>query len=410
MKKKLSLVSVCLLLCLLAGCAVPAGTDPEPAIPESAATNPFRESESRDAGEPAGTEPPAAPDDRGEVAFSGELFGEDPERNFYNYAPTSMLAENGSMHIWYCGNQTDADVTDFIFYRKGTLHADGKWTFSEKRVALSPEGGSAWDGRHVCDPSVVKGSFAYGGESYSYLMAYLGCKTDDSTANEVGLAFAKAPEGPWVRYRSNPIANFYASGEYEASMWGYGQPSLVSVNRAGKVLLFYTKGVRSGTFTHVERWDFSNADSPKKEQERDLPNQSSFVALNNADFAYDPYSGNFCCVKEDHTAGEWYPTDGGVTWIGGSVSLLKIGGSSKNAETGLFSAVSYTSAATVGPAETGFPRNHNACLLTDEYGWIAESGRYPVIYTSARLASDFPDWPAGGQWPALHTYRLHGWS
>jgi large subunit ribosomal protein L11 len=34
----------------------------------------------------------------------------------------------------------------------------------------------------------------------------------------------------------NPIANFYTSSDYNTSSWGYGQPSLVSVDKAGKIL------------------------------------------------------------------------------------------------------------------------------------------------------------------------------
>lgn len=45
------------------------------------------------------------------------------------------------------------------------------------------------------------GEFAYEGETYGYLMAFLGCARTDCQVNEVGLAVAKTPEGPWKKCR-----------------------------------------------------------------------------------------------------------------------------------------------------------------------------------------------------------------
>ncbi len=344
----------------------------------------------------------------GDVSFEEELFGDDIEKNYYNYCPSIMMEGNDTMHIWYCSNKTTGNVTDYIAYRKGTLCQDGKWTFTEKTLVLKPGKGKEWDSRHTCDPSVIKGDFNYRGTLYSYMMAYLGCVTDDCTANEVGLAFAEKPEGPWVKFDENAIANYYSSSEFNSRTWGYGQPSLVSYDKNGKVLLFYTKGITTATFTYVEFWDFSDANNPKKINERAIPNTD--IALNNADFAYDPFNGKFYCIRDHHTKEQWCPTDGGVNWISGSVSLLEI--SSGNAATGpdsIFGELSLVNAGIIDSETTGYPRNHNAGLVTDEYGWIIKSGEYPVVYTVSLLATDFPKWSLGGQWPALHTYRLHGY-
>ena len=348
------------------------------------------------------------PADSGEVAFTGELFGDDINENFYNYCPTVMFEGNDVMHVWYCSNEISGNVTDHVAYRKGQLSSDGKWTFSEKKLVLSPSE-NTWDARHVCDPSVVKGKFAYKGAQYSYLMAYLGCESSDCTANEVGLAVANSPEGPWVKYEG-AFCNFHTSVDYTATAWGYGQPSLVSVDKGGKVILFYTKGIYSGTYTQAEMWDLSNLDAPVKLKENKLTDGGSVEVFNNADFAYDPSTNSFYCVKEDHIAGGWYPTDGGVNWISGSVSVFYAMMGDNDALVGdsLFKANPWTKVSTVGESLTGFKRNHNAGIATDEYGWIVDGSKIPVVYTMSLLASQFPDWEAHGQWPALHTYRLHG--
>ena len=349
------------------------------------------------------------PADSGSVEFTDELFGDDINENFYNYCPTMLMEGNDTMHIWYCSNKISGNVTDYIAYRKGTLHADGKWTFTEKSLVLEAGSGNAWDSRHCCDPAVIKGEFKYNGETYSYLMAYLGCLTSDCTCNEVGIAVARSPEGPWVTYGDNPIANYRTSLEFDASHWGYGQPSLVSVDKKGKVILFYTKGIKLGTYTWAEMWDLYDLNAPIKMKESKLVDGGAIETFNNADFAYDPVGNNFYCIKEDHVSG-WYPSDGGVDWISGSNSVFYTGMSANDELVGdtLFNNAPWTKVGTVGKELTGFDRNHNAGILTDEYGWIMDNSKIPVVYTMSYLMTDYPDWNKGGQWPALHTYRLHG--
>lgn len=352
-------------------------------------------------------------DSKGEVDFTDELFGDDINENFYNYCPTIMMEGNDTMHIWYCSNEISGNVTDYVAYRKGTLHADGKWTFTEKQLVLGPGEEGEWDSRHACDPSVVKGKFNYNNKQYNYLMAYLGCYTSNVTCNEVGIAVAEKPEGPWIKVKEiNPIANYYESTDFGSdgnTFWGYGQPSLVSVDKEGKILLFYTKGVKLGTFTYVEKWDLSNLNSPLKLDEGKLTDGGSIGVFNNADFAYDPINKRIYTVKEDHDNG-WYPTDGGVNWISGSNSVYYTSMSTTDEEAGdtLFKTHTWAKVNTIGKAATGYDRVHNSGIVTDEYGWIVNYEKIPVVYTMSKLATDYPDWEAKGQWPALHTYRLHG--
>ncbi len=357
------------------------------------------------------------PQGEGSVAFTDKLFGESLEENFYNYCPTILMEDASTMHIWYCANKDSGNVTDYIAYRKGTLHADGKWTFTEKQLVLSPgENATDWDYRHVCDPSVVKGEFRYKGTQYNYLMAYLGCLPSDCTCNEVGIAVAQNPEGPWVKVDEvNPIANYYESSFYDpsgAQYWGYGQPSLINVDKGGKVLLFYSKGLAT-TITQVELWDLSNLDDPKKLSEAELTNRGIVNAsggsdvINNADFAYDPVTQRIYCIKEDFG----YPTDGGVNWITGSNTLFYVELKDDETTIGdtLFGEFDWNKTGAITSAATGYARNHNMGIVTDAYGWIMDSTKIPIVYTMSDLVTDHPDWEGGGQWPALHTYRLCGY-
>lgn len=353
----------------------------------------------------------------GKVAFTGELFGEDLNENFYNYAPT-IIMEGNTMHIWYCANKESGNVTDYIAYRKGTLTGDGKWTFTEASLDLSPTPGT-WDERHVCDPSVIKGEYLYNGEEYFYLMSYLGVITNDSSRNEVGIAVAKKPEGPWIKIDEvNPIANYYESDEYvdDEWTWGYGQPSLVSVDKKGKALMFYTKGLKNGTTQQVEYWDFSNLNNPIKLESTELANlgvvnsQGAVDIINNADFAYDEVNKRLFMVKEDSP----YPSNGKTDWITGSNTILYLNlNLDKNyiGET-LFSKSSlrWEKVSSVTKDHTGFDRNHNFGLVTDSYGHMISPYELPLVYTRGDLSENYPDWDLKGQWPSLHTYRLYGYT
>lgn len=354
---------------------------------------------------------PKVPSERGKSSFDGELFGDNIDEDFYNYCPTIMMEGNNVMHIWYCGNSISGRVIDYIVYRKGILCGDGKWQFTEKEIILEPTPGT-WDHVHTCDPSVVKGEFAYNNEHYDYLMAYLGCAEYNCTDNEVGIAVAKSPSGPWIKIDSlNPIANYVNSEEYSPDMWGYGQPCVINIDKKGKVILFYTKGVKSGTSTYLEEWDFSNLNQAIKLRETEIKNsgvvnaQGGADVINNADFAYDPVKHRIYCIKEDFP----YPEDGGVNWITGSNVLMYM---TLDKETGfdrLFKDYRWNICGKLSREATGNFRNHNAGIVTDEFGRIINPFEIPVVYTVCDPATDYPDWKSGGQWPALHTYRLHGY-
>lgn len=196
--------------------------------------------------------------------------------------------------------------------------------------------------------------------------------------------------------------------------WGYGQPSLVSIDKAGKVMLFYTAGTPKSTHTVAEEWDLRDLNNPVKLSSTDISNMGVTSAsgtndvINNADFAYDPSSNRLICIKEDFP----YPTNGNTNWITGSNTLmymdLDIDEASPMNTLAVNPKKTWIVFANVTKNSTGFERNHNCALVTDEYGWVLSSTKIPIVYTMSMLSSDYPDWEANGQWPALHTYRLHG--
>lgn len=337
------------------------------------------------------------------------------ETNKYNYCPSYFIEDNIA-HVYYCTNKDEGNVTDYVGYRKGeVVNNKVKYSDNSQYVLTHGEMGS-WDSRHACDPSVVKGEFKYHGEEYNYLMAYLGCVPSDCTQNETGIAVSKTPDGPWIKCdfkedgvtKINPIVPFSDFSCNETS-WGTGQPSLVSVDKKGRVLLFTTVGATNGTFTNLREYDFSDIDNYKLLRERVSINidgirgsTGSASFINNADFGYDEVNKRIIMSKPR----QFFGTDGkSPSFIADTIDVYYID-DTEGSEIGdvLFAGKNTTKIwkliGSVNESLTGFLRNHNTGLVTDEYKRIDSSSPLGVLFTRG-------DEDRGGQWSYLSTYRLY---
>lgn len=322
---------------------------------------------------------------------------------FYNYCPSILEESDGTRHIYYCTNTVAGNVTDHIGYRKGTL-SGSEYVWSDETIVLSPTS-STWDSRHTCDPSVIKGSFTYNSHTYSYLMAYLGCVTSDNSHNEIGIAVSDNPGSGWVKVNTlNPFYHFAGTSGYDGWEWGYGQPSLISIDKVGQVLFTYTVGEKTGTYINVEKWNLSNLNNPISLGKKDrvfttglLNNQASTDSvLNNVDFAYDEYSGRIYGIRDNHPNAEAEPTvatTSQLIYLSKNESDTSIGGN-LFASSGTWNIVK-----DLTPAVTGLSRNHNSGLVRDEYGHLNNPSSIDVILTGGETGSDF--------WTGLSTYRLY---
>lgn len=353
------------------------------------------------------------------VDFESVLFGPDvADSKIFNYCPAILEEEvNGQkiMHVWYCTNKDDGVIMDHIGYRKGVQQADGKWQFSEQQIVLAPTPGT-WDSRHTCDPAVVRGSFRYQGTEYGYLMAYLGCTTEDYQKNETGLAVANAPEGPWVKVNTlNPIIPWYDNGDeateqgkYEGMQgtsniyWGTGMPALINLDGEGDILMFYQSTLQG---TGIRRFDFSNLDEPKTLFTSRLTHNGIYNSaglkcnIGIPDFAYDRETGRLyvCSVTNERN-----PADVTITRVNSHSMVAYIEGMD-SVET-LCSALqsgeyTWNMVGYIGPNDTGWERNHNPGIVRDEYGNLPSSSEVRVIVSTGHNS-----WPTEN----IFTYRLHG--
>lgn len=349
------------------------------------------------------------------VEAQGESAIFSPDRDgIYNYCPSGFV-EDGVEHIYYCTNVVSNQIVDYIGYRTS---ADGV-TYSEESIVL--ENGRSWDDWdtvHTCDPDVIKGIFMMDGVEYNYLMVYLGCDTGNNQGNQIGLAVAQKPEGPFVKLEHlNPFVSFERDLSQEAFwdifQWGVGQASLISMDKAGQVMLIYTRGDLTGTYLVCEKWDLFDLNDPKpiggENWRSKLTNRGVYgrdlqpATLLNADFVYDDRNGALYMVADGapcYIQGVDVP--GEPTFISSNLRIISFSQlQSPDSMADFFvtqSDAKWHTLATIGIKDTGYPRNHNAGLLSDPYGWMVDPDALHVLY-SVSLTCE----PSNSLW----TYRIH---
>jgi hypothetical protein len=308
-----------------------------------------------------------------------------PGNSFYCYAP-SVIQEDGTDLVFACRNAVSFVIRDRIYY---LTQAGRTVNGASLMLAPSKEPG-AWDSFHVCDPSVVAGRFRDGRIVYRYAMFYLGNDVDASRNNQIGLALAEKLDGPWRRY-GPPIVS-----DTERGTWGTGQPSAVSLDHNGWVLLFYTVGHR-GAAGYVRELDLSDVAHPEVGEEVRLSERGLTRAdggqdwLNNFDVVLDKRRERFIAVRERHP----YPTSQ-PSYIGEQLQVVSLAASDlrrRDAE--------WQVEGEITPAMTGFARNHNPGIARTVYGELPEPRRLRVFFSSSQAE------PALGGQRGLWTYALH---
>ncbi len=332
----------------------------------------------------------------------------------------------------------NAQITDYIAYRKGVKLEDGNWYWSEKSYVLSPLKGSETEGKHICDPNVIKGEFTYNGETYSYLMAYLaeGFTEYVNEFNNISLAVAKSPEGPWKRCGEiNPLKR-YTSDDYpeewndrklhpEAYLWGWGQASMVSVDKKGRVMMAYSsirpfasdgENWRQTTMTTIDRYDFSNLNDIKKEDELLMMPIEGIMrggyqttVVSNGDFAYEPKNNRMYMItdgKYDDTTGK--AAGAPLSWIdnGGSEPGDVFKNIADRAAVPQWSNV----AGILGGDRVNNIAAHNTAIIRDAYGWLKTPEKIEVAITGACVAGNIykvhPESTKNDPNASLWTFRI----
>lgn len=341
----------------------------------------------------------------GALAQSEPLFQPSGKGNYNNYCP-SIFEEDGVTHIYYCVNPSPNYTRDNIGYRTSL---DGGYHFSDQQIVLDNDADRlAWDGTHICDPDVIKGVFHLDGEEYHYLMAYLGCLTKDCTMNEIGIAVAKHPAGPWVKVEHlNPIVPYEKVEEnWKLFQWGTGWATLVSLDQAGKVMMLYRYHNGKDILLMCEKWDLSDLNhaqrlgDPIEVKKGAVGRGGLWSELANIDMVYDAESGMLYCVSDGGPFRLDTDAKNSTAAVAAGLCVYRYTEQRFGEDMIHFfedqKGQRWEKIGGIEPEDTGYPRNHNAGLLGDPYGWKLEGDTLEVFFAISEYDS-FDHW----------SYRIH---
>ena len=312
------------------------------------------------------------------------------EKKRYSYCPVVLQQENGDRYVFMCANPL-ADpaaslyntIIDNVYMF--TEHPDG--TRTEAKSVLQP--GETYDNHHVCDPSVIEGEFKMGGTIYNYAMFYTtGIKEYDYC--ELAVAFSNDLNADkWVKFTDGPIVRKTWDTEGDlpwsgGNCWGVGQPSAISLDKKGKVLLTYSIGDLSGTRVAYRIIDMSDMSKLDMGTQRSMitnglkqSNGNQDIA-SNLDFAVDIERDRIIMVRDVRPFPNIYPTFIPSTL---EVMYLSFSGFQQNIGT-------WKKLAQITPDLSGFPRNHNAGFVRDNFGYIPYYMSPTVYYTVSKQSPD----------------------
>lgn len=282
----------------------------------------------------------------------------------YNYAPSFIKDDYGVIYGFLCQNRDPFKIVDYIYLYKGIPTPNGiKWQPGTEVLAPSD---APWDNCHVCDPDVREFHCVWHGEKYNYIMTYLGVDQWDCKHNQIGLAVAKAIEGPWVKM-PKPLIPYE-----DRSKWGVGQSTTI-VKDSTTVQIFYHSTTDNGPFC-MREVKLNDLDNIILGPELPVPNLHPN--------SYPAFSKRYMYVVEEKRD---YTDTTIPTWVGNicSLSYAPISAnilSRKNI---------WTEIGRVEPSLSHFPRNHNPGILTDTRGYIPDNHQLTTFFTVSVLGSDW---------------------
>lgn len=285
----------------------------------------------------------------------------------YDYAPSFIRDSYGIIYGFLCENRDAFQIVDHVYLYKGIPTKDGYvWQPATHIIEPSEQG---WDNCHICDPDVREFHTTWKGESYDWIMTYLGVDQWDCNHNQIGLAVSKCIEGPYIKFDGNPIVPYEGRDK-----WGTGQSTSVVLNDSTIVLYYHSSASRTG---YARRFIVMNdLDNIKVGEEEPLP----YLTGN----SYPMYSEDRIYMVSE-MRDESYDSSDIPTWVGNvcRVAWIPIDGDFCAEED------PWNVIGTVTEELSGFPRNHNPGFLTDTRGYMPDDDRIVVYFTPAVMGADW---------------------
>lgn len=289
---------------------------------------------------------------------------------YYSYAPSAIESDSGDKYIFVCHNKTKHEVIDYIyFYKSQNVEQENNW--SSGKAVLGPSNDS-WDSIHTCDPDVRRLDYSYKGDDYKWIMFYLGNDTEGSKHNQIGLAFSKEIDGPYIKYDDNPLI-----GYEDTTTWGVGQSTAVVLDDE-TVNLYYSKWPDNQVKRQIQFNESSSIKVGDEEIISHLDNNTYVSYFHDEIFTVKSYKS--------------YDFNEMPDMVGDVIRVQN----SKMISGGYRSSGEWNKIVELGPGITGFDRNHNPGFLTDEKGYLRSRDELIVYFTVSQ---------PGNNW--LWTYDLY---
>lgn len=314
-----------------------------------------------------------------------KVFGFDGQ-NRYSYCPSIVRLDDGTTHMFFCGNPEQNIMVDNIYHIR--INPDG--TKTNAKSVLQPGVSGMWDDHHTCDPSVIAGDFSMAGVKYKYAMFFLSNKYG-FYYNEIGVAFSNNLEADsWVKYSNQVVKKtwttdgdqIYGNG---GKAWGVGQPSAISIDNKSNILLTYTIGDIDGTRIAWATIDMANMDNFTPVISTTMINQGlkqiDYLKADytcNSDFAVDRLKNIIVMVRPVQPHPTSYPT-----FLNSSLEVDYISYNDFINSTG-----KWTSLLRITPTVTKFARNHNAGIEKNMYGEICDWETPMIFFTVSKQSPD----------------------
>ncbi len=282
----------------------------------------------------------------------------------YNYAPSAIEDKYGIRYMFLCQNKDPFKIIDYVYLFKGIPTKNGYvWQPGTEIVAPSESG---WDKIHICDPDVREFRTTYKGETYNWIMTYLGVD-QWFNHNQIGLAISKNIEGPYIKFDKNPLVTYQ-----DTTRWGVGQSTTI-VKDSTTIQLFYSSTTENGPLC-VREIKLNDLDNIVLGEEKKVP----FLGAN----TYPVMSKkNMYMVSETRVSQDKEIP----TWVGNVCRLAY-----KPRTESLFTEEDgWIVIGHAGPEETGFPRNHNPGFLTDTKGYLLNDEELVVYFTVAMTGENW---------------------
>ena len=283
----------------------------------------------------------------------------------YNYAPSIIEDQYGIRYGFVCENRDPFKIVDYVYLYKGIPTEKGYvWQPGTQIIEPSETG---WDNCHICDPDVREFKTTYKGETYNWIMTYLGVDRWDCNHNQIGLAISKNIEGPYIKFDRNPLVAYE-----DTTKWGVGQSTTI-VKDSTTIQLFYHSSTENGPFC-MREIKLNDLDNIILGEEKAIP----FLSANSYPAMSDK---NIYMVSETRVS----PIKEIPTWVGDVCRLAY-----KPRTESLFTEEDgWIEIGHAGPEKTGFPRNHNPGILTDTKGYMLNDDELVMHFTPAMTGENW---------------------